>query len=38
MKIAGIQNRVVKPTNESVKVQKHAIMDRIQQMIEIAAL
>ena len=38
VKVAGIQNRIVTPTNEPIKVQKQAIMNRIQELIEVAAL
>lgn len=38
VKVAGIQNKVVAPTNEPIKTQKHAIMNRIKELIEVAAM
>ena len=36
VRVAAIQNKIVLPTTEPVQKQKQAIMDRIQQIIEIS--
>ena len=36
VKIAAIQNKIVLPTTEPILDQKHAIMNRIEELIEIA--
>ena len=38
MKIAAIQNKILLPTTEPVQKQKLALMNRIKEIIEIAAL
>lgn len=38
VKVGAIQNKIVLPTDAPVQKQKQAIMDKIQKIIEVAAL
>ena len=38
VKVAAVQNKIVLPTTASVQEQKQAIMNKIEKIIEVAAL
>jgi beta-ureidopropionase len=38
VKIAALQHKIVLPTTDSIKKQKQAILERVKQMIELAAM
>jgi beta-ureidopropionase len=38
VKVGAIQNKIVLPTDRPIKEQKQALMDRIKDIIELAAL